>query len=252
MILAHRLAAEFVGTMVLVFGGCGSAVISAGFPGGLGIGFLGVALAFGIAVLVMIYAVGHVSGGHFNPAVTIGAAAGGRFAWKDVPLYVVAQLLGASAGAALLYAIAVGGPEFSTAGAGGFATNGYAELSPGVYPLLSCALVEIVLTFIFMTVILGATDARAPSGFAGIAIGLTLTLALLVAIPISNASLNPARSTGPALFAHQALPQLWLFWVAPILGALIAGFAYRYLFGTGREQHRAMAVPTTPVPEPGV
>lgn len=252
MILAHRLAAEFVGTAVLVFGGCGSAVLAAGFPGGLGIGFLGVALAFGITVLAMIYAVGHVSGGHFNPAVTLGAAAAGRFAWKDVPFYVVVQVLGASAGAALLYAIAVGGPEFSTAGAGGFATNGYGSLSPGVYPLLSCALVEIVLTFIFVTVILGATDARAASGFAGIAIGLTLTLALLAAIPVDNASLNPARSTGPVLFAHQAAPQLWAFWVFPIVGGLVAGFAYRFLFGDRAERHRAMAVPTTPVPEPGV
>jgi aquaporin Z len=238
MILAHRLAAEFVGTAVLVFGGCGSAVLAAGFPGGLGIGFLGVALAFGITVLAMIYAVGHVSGGHFNPAVTLGAAAAGRFAWKDVPFYVVVQVLGASAGAALLYAIAVGGPEFSTAGAGGFATNGYGSLSPGVYPLLSCAL--------------GATDARAASGFAGIAIGLTLTLALLAAIPVDNASLNPARSTGPVLFAHQAAPQLWAFWVFPIVGGLVAGFAYRFLFGDRAERHRAMAVPTTPVPEPGV
>ena len=249
MILLHRLAAEFVGTLVLVFGGCGSAVISAGFPG-LGIGFLGVALAFGLTVLVMIYAVGHISGGHFNPAVTLGAAAAGRFAWKDVPLYVVVQVLGAAAGAGLLYLVAMGGPGFSTAGPGGFATNGYMENSPGGYPLLSCALVEVVLVFIFVTVILGATDARAPSGWAGTAIGLTLTLALLVAIPVDNASMNPARSTGPALFAWQAAPQLWAFWVFPILGALIAGVAYRFLFGDGLVRPKVAA--TVPTPEPGV
>jgi aquaporin Z len=250
MILAHRLAAEFVGTLVLVFGGCGAGVISAGFPG-LGIGFLGVALAFGLTVLGGIYAFGHVSGGHFNPAVTLGASAAGRAAWKDAPAYIVAQVLGASAGALLLWLIAKGGPGFTTAGAGGFATNGYAELSPGLYPLLSVGLVEIVLTFIFVSVILGATDSRAPSGFAGIAIGFTLTLALLVAIPVSNASLNPARSTGPALFAWQALPQLWAFWVFPIVGALIAGFLYPVLFGHPHEAPRPAVAPTVPSPEPG-
>lgn len=235
--------------MILVFGGCGAGVISAGFPG-VGIGFLGVALAFGLTVLAGIYAMGHISGGHFNPAVTLGAATAGRFAWSDVPLYVIVQVLGASAGAGLLYLVAKGGPDFSTAGAGGFATNGYAELSPGLYPLLSVGLVEIILTFIFVTVILGATDVRAPSGFAGIAIGLTLTLALLVAIPVSNASLNPARSTGPALFAWQALPQLWAFWVFPIIGAVLAGAAYKFLFGLAPV--RPAVTPTVPAPESGV
>jgi aquaporin Z len=251
MNLAHRLTAEFIGTMVLVFGGCGAGVISAGFPG-LGIGFLGVALAFGLTVLGGIYAFGHISGGHFNPAVSIGAATAGRFAWKDVPLYILVQVVGAIAGASLLWLVAQGQPGFSTGGAGGFATNGYGLLSPGLYPLASVALVEVILTFIFVSVILGATDSRAVSGFAGIAIGLTLTLALLVAIPVSNASLNPARSTGPALFATQAIPQLWVFWVAPIVGALIAGGLYRFLFGRADELARPVATPTVPVPEPGV
>ena len=243
MTLANRLAAELVGTFVLVFGGCGAAVISAAFPG-LGIAFAGVALAFGLTVLSMVYALGHISGGHFNPAVTLGASAAGRFPWKDAPLYILVQVLGAAIGAGLLYLIASGKAGFATAGPGGFATNGYAELSPGGYSLASGAAIEVVLTFVFLTVILGATDARAASGFAGLAIGLALTLIHLVSIPVTNTSVNPARSTGPALFAHQAIPQLWLFWVAPIVGALIAGFAYRALFGPRRER------PAIPEPVP--
>jgi len=251
MNLAHRLTAEFIGTLVLVFGGCGSAVISAGYPG-LGIAFLGVSIAFGLTVLSMVYAVGHLSGGHFNPAVTLGAAAAGRFSWKDVPAYIVAQVLGAIAGSALLYWIAIGRDGFSTAGPNGFATNGYAQNSPDGYNLMSAAVIEVVLTCIFLIVILGATDVRAPSGYAGIAIGLALTLIHLASIPVTNTSVNPARSTGPALFAWQALPQLWLFWVAPIVGALIAGFAYKFLFGGPHEPERVSAAPTVPTPEPGV
>jgi len=236
----HRLAAEFAGTFVLVFGGCGAAVMAANFPGRdnpgnpLGIGFLGVALAFGLTVLVMVYAVGHVSGAHFNPAVTLGAAAAGRFPWKDVVGYIITQLVAAVAAAGLLYVIASGREGFTTAGPNGFATNGFGDNSPGGYSLLSAALIEVLLTAVFLYVILGVTDTRAPKGFAAIAIGLALTLIHLISIPVTNTSVNPARSTGPALFAGgTSLNQLWLFFVAPIAGALIAGFTYKLLFGEG-------------------
>ncbi len=224
--MLRRMAAEFLGTFLLVFGGCGSAILSAAFPH-LGIGFVGVALAFGLTVLTMIYAVGYISGGHFNPAVTIGLWAGGRFKAKDIPPYIVTQVIAAIAAAGLLYLIATGQPGFEV---GGFASNGYGQLSPGHYDLLACLAIEIVCTFFFVTVILGATASRAPAGFAGIAIGLTLTLMLLISIPVDNASVNPARSTGPALFAGGAyISQLWLFWVAPIVGAIAAGLVYRWL-----------------------
>lgn len=231
----HKLAAEFLGTFVLVLGGCGSAVLAANFPSAdsnsLGIGFLGVALAFGLTVLVMAFAVGHVSGGHFNPAVTLGAAASGRFAWKDTPAYIATQVVAAIAAAAVLYVIASGQAGFS-ASESGFATNGYGDHSPGGYSLLAVLVCEVVLTAIFLFVILGATDSRAAAGFAPIAIGLSLTLIHLVSIPVSNTSVNPARSIGPALFAGgDALGQVWLFIVAPIIGAVLAGFAYRSLLG---------------------
>ena len=235
----NKLAAEFLGTFVLVFGGCGAAVLGAGFPYGdaanpFGIGHLGVALAFGLTVLTMAYAVGHVSGGHFNPAVTLGLAASGRFAWKDTPAYIVTQLVAGIAAAGLLFVIATGRGDFSTdfSGAGAFATNGYGELSPGGYGLLAALLIEIVLTFIFLIVILGATDARAPKGFGPIAIGLVLTLIHLISIPVTNTSVNPARSLGVAVFAGgQYLGQVWLFFVAPSIGALLAGFGYAFLLG---------------------
>ncbi len=224
--MSHRAGAEFFGTFWLVFGGCGSAVLSAAFPG-LGIGFAGVALAFGLTVLTMVYAVGHISGGHFNPAVTIGLWAGGRFRAGDIGPYVLAQVIGAIVAAAVLYLIASGEPGFV---AGRFAADGYGALSPGKYPLLSCLVCEVVCTFFFLTVILGATSSRAPQGFAGIAIGLALTLIHLISIPVTNTSVNPARSTGPALFAGGAyIGQLWLFWLAPILGGLLAGWLARWL-----------------------
>jgi aquaporin Z len=226
------MAAEFVGTLWLVFGGCGSAVLAAAFPD-LGIGFAGVALAFGLTVLTMVYALGHVSGGHFNPAVTIGLWAGGRFPAADILPYWVAQVAGAIVGAAILYVIASGNANFSVAG--GFASNGYAEHSPGGYTLLACLVAEIVLTFGFLVVILGSTDQRAPAGFAPLAIGLALTLIHLICIPVTNTSVNPARSTGPALFVGDwALGQLWLFWVAPLVGAFLAGLVYRSVFATPR------------------
>ena len=235
----QRLGAEFLGTFVLVFGGCGSAVLAATFPGGdvpgnpLGIGFLGVALAFGLTVAVMAYAVGHLSGGHFNPAVTLGAAASGRFAWKDTVAYIVTQVIAAIAAAAVLFAIASGRAGFS-ASKSGFATNGYGNRSPGHYDLLACLLIEVVLTAVFLYVILGVTDTRAPKGFAPLAIGLSLTLIHLVSIPVTNTSVNPARSIGPALFAgSDAISQLWLFLLAPPLGALIAGFTYKLILGEG-------------------
>lgn len=220
-----RYGAEFFGTFWLVLGGCGSAVLAAAFPE-LGIGFAGVALAFGLTVLTMAYAVGHISGGHFNPAVSIGLWAGGRFPAGQLLPYIVAQVLGAIAAGAVLYVIASGKADFSLAG--GFASNGFVEHSPGGYSMLSALLMEIVMTMFFLIIILGATDKRAPAGFAPIAIGLGLTLIHLISIPVSNTSVNPARSTGVALFVGGwAVEQLWLFWVAPIVGALLGAVAYR-------------------------
>lgn len=226
--MSRRIGAEFLGTAWLVFGGCGSAVLAAAFPE-LGIGFVGVSLAFGLTVLTMAFAVGHVSGGHFNPAVTVGLWAGGRFKAAEILPYWAAQVAGALAGAFLLSLIATGKSGFDLVQSG-FAANGYAEHSPGGYPLVGAFVAEVVLTFFFLVVILGATDRRAPAGFAPIAIGLALTLIHLVGIPVTNTSVNPARSTAPALFVGGwALAQLWLFWVAPILGAALAGAAHRWL-----------------------
>lgn len=225
----RKLAAEFLGTAWLVLGGCGAAVLAAGFPD-LGIGFVGVSLAFGLTVLTMAYAIGHVSGCHLNPAVSVGLWAGGRFPARDLPAYIVAQVLGAIAGAAVLYAIASGQPGFDVHA--GFASNGFGEHSPGGYSLAAAFVCEVVLTFGFLFVILGATHGSAPRGFAPLAIGLCLTLIHLISIPVTNTSVNPARSTGPALFAGGwALQQLWLFWAAPLLGALAAGIAYRWVGG---------------------
>lgn len=232
---AQRLGAEFLGTFVLVLGGCGSAVLAATFltadGTSLGIGFVGVSLAFGLSVLTMAYAVGHVSGGHFNPAVTLGLAAAGRFAWRDTLAYIGIQLVGAIAAAAVLLVVASGRESFS-ASESGFATNGYGDRSPGGYGLLAALVIEVVLTAVFLYVILGVTDTRAPKGFAPLAIGLALTLIHLVSIPVTNTSVNPARSVGPALFAGgEALGQVWLFLVAPVAGALLAGFTYAVLLG---------------------
>jgi aquaporin Z len=227
MPLSKKLAAEFIGTFWLVFGGCGSAVIAAKFPG-IGIGLVGVALAFGLTVLTMAYAVGHVSGGHFNPAVTIGLYAGGRTPAGELLPYIVAQVAGAVIGAFVLYAIASGKAGFDLSG--GFAANGYGEHSPGGYSLGAGLLIELVLTAGFLFVIMGATDTRVPPGFAPIAIGLALTLIHLISIPVTNTSVNPARSTGPAIFVGGwALAQLWLFWLAPILGGIVGGLGYRWL-----------------------
>lgn len=229
MPLTNRLAAEFFGTMWLVLGGCGSAVIAAAFPE-LGIGFAGVSLAFGLTVLTMAYAIGHVSGCHLNPAVSLGLVIGGRFKAKDLLPYVIAQLAGAVVAAGVLYLIATGRAGFDLAG--GFASNGYGEHSPGGYSLTAALVCEFVMTFFFLMIILGATDERAPSGFAPIAIGLGLTLIHLISIPVTNTSVNPARSTGPALFVGGwALSQLWLFWIAPLLGAAFAGVVYRVVSG---------------------
>jgi aquaporin Z len=226
--MTKKLGAEFLGTAWLVFGGCGSAVLAAAFPQ-LGIGFAGVALAFGLTVLTMAYAVGHISGGHFNPAVTVGLWAGGRFSAGEILPYWVAQVLGALAGSFILSLIATGKAGFDLA-ASGFAANGYAEHSPGGYSLVAGFVAEVVLTFFFLLVILGSTDRRAPAGFAPIAIGLALTLIHLVGIPVTNTSVNPARSTAPALFVGGwALGQLWLFWLAPIVGAAAAGSVGRWL-----------------------
>ncbi len=227
MSMTKRLGAEFLGTFWLVFGGCGSAVLAAGFPE-LGIGFAGVALAFGLTVLTMAYAVGHISGGHFNPAVTIGLTMAGKFKASDVLSYVIAQLAGAIAAAIVLYIVASGKTGFEL---GGFAANGYGEHSPGGYSLAAALVIELVLTFFFLMIILGATSAAAPAGFAPIAIGLALTLIHLISIPVTNTSVNPARSTSQALFAGGwALQQLWLFWVAPIVGAALAGVIHKALF----------------------
>jgi aquaporin Z len=232
--LAQCRAAELLGTFWLVLGGCGSAVLAAGVAD-VGIGYLGVAVAFGLTVLTMAYAVGHVSGGHFNPAVTVGLAAGGRFSWKEVPAYVIIQVVAAIAAAAVLLVIASGVDGFS-ASESGFATNGYGDLSPGGYSLLAVIVAEVVLTGFFLYIILGATDTLAPKGFAPLAIGLGLTVIHLVSIPVDNTSVNPARSTGPALFAGaDALSQLWVFWLAPLVGGLIAGVTYAMLVGRGEE-----------------
>ncbi len=229
MPLQKRLVAEAIGTFWLVFGGCGSAVLAATYPD-LGIGFLGVALAFGLTVLTMAYAIGHISGCHLNPAVTVGLATGRRFPWNEVIPYVVAQLVGAVVASTVLYVIASGKSGFSASA--GFAANGYGEHSPGGYTVTAALLAEVVLTFMFLMIILGATDTRAPAGFAPIAIGLGLTLIHLIGIPVTNLSVNPARSTGPALFAGAwAIGQLWLFWVAPLVGAWLAGLVYPALSG---------------------
>lgn len=226
MSLAKRSTAEFIGTFWLVLGGCGSAVLAAAFPE-VGIGLLGVSLAFGLTVLTMAFAIGHISGCHLNPAVSVGLAAGGRFKASELPAYIIAQVLGAIAGAGILYLIASGKAGFDLSG--GLASNGYAENSPGGYSLTSGLVTEIVMTFMFLMIILGATDKRAPQGFAPIAIGLGLTLIHLISIPVTNTSVNPARSTGPALFVGGwAVKQLWLFWVAPLLGAIVAGIVYRW------------------------
>jgi len=227
MSIGRRATAEFVGTFWLVFGGCGSAVIAAAFPQ-VGIGLLGVAFAFGLTVLTMAYAIGHISGCHLNPAVSVGLWAGRRFAARDLVPYVLAQVLGAIAGAAVLYVIATGKDGFSLSS--GFAANGFGAHSPGGYSLLAGLVSEMVLTAMFVFIILGATDERAPAGFAPIAIGLGLTLIHLIGIPVTNVSVNPARSTGPALFVGGwALAQLWLFWLAPLAGALLSGIGYRVL-----------------------
>ena len=231
--LPTRAAAEFLGTFWLVLGGCGSAVLAAAFPN-LGIGFVGVSLAFGLTVLTMAYAIGHVSGCHLNPAVSVGLWAGRRFPGSELLPYIAAQVLGAIAGAGVLFIIASGKAGFSLAG--GFASNGYGDHSPGGYTLLAAFVAELVFTFMFLMIILGATDSRAPSGFAPIAIGLGLTLIHLISIPVTNTSVNPARSTGPAIFVGGwALSQLWLFWVAPILGAIVAGLVYPIVTGVERE-----------------
>ncbi len=233
--LGQRLGVEFLGTFWLVLGGCGSAVLAAGFPK-VGIGFVGVSFAFGLTVLTMAFAFGHISGGHFNPAVSVGLFLGGRFKGQLLPAYIVAQVLGGAAGAGVLYVIATGNPAFHLA-TDGFATNGYDAASPGGYNLTAALVTEVVMTMVFLYIILGATDRRAAKGFGPIAIGLGLTLIHLISIPVTNTSVNPARSTGPALFVGGvALHQLWLFWVAPIVGAALAGITYQYLTGsTGAE-----------------
>lgn len=242
--LSQRLTAEFLGTLWLVLGGCGSAVLAAAFPQ-VGIGLLGVSLAFGLTVLTMAYAVGHVSGGHFNPAVTIGLCTARRHAARDVIPYIVAQVAGAIVAAGILYLIASGKPGFDVAA--GFAANGYADHSPGGYSLVAGLIAEVVFTFFFLIVILGATDKWAHQASAGMAIGLALTLIHLVVIPVTNTSVNPARSTGPALFVGGwALRQLWLFWVAPIAGAVIAGLAHRILAEERKTREAPFAQTVTP------
>ena len=243
MSLPKRASAELLGTFWLVFGGCGSAVLAAGFPG-FGIGFLGVAFAFGLTVLTMAFAIGHVSGCHLNPAVSVGLMVAKRFPASDLPAYVAAQVAGAILGAGVLFVIASGKAGFDLAG--GFASNGYADHSPGGYSLVACLVAEVVLTFLFLIIILGSTDKRAPQGLAPIAIGLGLTLIHLISIPVTNTSVNPARSTGPALFVGGwALQQLWLFWVAPIAGAAIAGIVYPAVFGEEAETTKRKAIPAT-------
>ena len=242
--LSQRLTAEFLGTLWLVLGGCGSAVLAAAFPE-VGIGLLGVSLAFGLSVLTMAYAVGHVSGGHFNPAVTVGLCAARRFLGRDVIPYVLAQLAGAIIGAGILYVIASGKAGFNASS--GFAANGYDGYSPGGYSLIAAVVAELVTTFFFLIVILGATNKHAPQALAGVAIGLALTLIHLVTIPVTNTSVNPARSTGPAIFVGGwAMKQLWLFWLAPIIGAALAGVAYRFLGEERKVAEPAFAQTVTP------
>lgn len=225
--MQNKMAAEAFGTFWLVFGGCGSAVLAAGVPD-VGIGFMGVSLAFGLTVLTMAYAVGGISGGHFNPAVSVGLAVAGKFEWKDLPLYVIAQVIGGALGAFVLYLIVSGKADY--AGVGGFAANGYGEHSPGGFSMISALITEVVLTAFFLIIILGATSKLAPAGFAPIAIGLGLTLIHLISIPVTNTSVNPARSTAVALFADGwALQQLWLFWVAPIAGAALGAIIWKTL-----------------------
>lgn len=228
-----KLVAEFIGTLWLVLGGCGSAVLAAAYPE-LGIGFVGVALAFGLTVVTMAYAIGHISGCHLNPAVSVGLWIGGRFSGKDVLPYIAAQVLGGIAGAAILYLIATGKQGFEL---GGFAANGYGEHSPGGYNMWAALLTEVVMTFMFLMIIMGATHSRAPKYLAGLAIGLGLTLIHLISIPVTNTSVNPARSTSQALFVGDwAIEQLWLFWVAPLMGALLAGLVYRIMSPEGKEK----------------
>lgn len=242
MPMSKRLAAEFFGTFWLVFGGCGAAVIAAAFPA-VGIGFAGVALAFGLTVLTMAFAIGHISGCHLNPAISLGLVVGKRFPASDLLGYVIAQVLGAIAGAGVLYYIAIGSAGFDVHN--GFACNGYGANSPGGYSMLSGLVAEIVLTAFFLIVIMGATDDRAPKGFAPIAIGLCLTLIHLICIPITNTSVNPARSTGPAIFAGGwALQELWLFWVAPLIGGALGGGIYHALFGSTGKVQAALAKET--------
>lgn len=237
MSLGKRVGAEFLGTFWLVFGGCGSAVLAATFPY-YGIGFVGVSFAFGLTVLTMVYAVGHVSGGHFNPAVTVGLFAAKRIPASDILPYVIAQVVGAIAGAGVLLVIASGKAGFDVTKAHALASNGYADRSPDGYSMVAALVAEIVLTFFFLWIILGSTDRRAPQGFAPIAIGLGLTLIHLISIPVTNTSVNPARSTGPALFEKGvAIQQLWLFWVAPIVGAVLAGIGYRLLCSQKEDEH---------------
>ena len=239
MSLSKRATAEFIGTFWLVFGGCGSAVLAAAFPN-VGIGLLGVSLAFGLTVLTMAFAIGHISGCHLNPAVSVGLVVGKRFPASDLLAYVVAQVAGGIVAAAVLFVIASGKAGFDLAG--GFASNGYAAHSPGGYSLIACLVAEVVLTFMFLVIILGATDRRAPQGFAPIAIGLGLTLIHLIGIPVTNLSVNPARSTGPALFVGGwAIEQLWLFWLAPIVGAAIAGIVYPAIAAEPEVQAKVVA-----------
>jgi aquaporin Z len=246
MELSKRLTAEFIGTLWLVLGGCGSAVLAAAFPS-LGIGFVGVSLAFGLTVLTMAFAIGHVSGCHLNPAVSVGLWAGGRFPASDLVPYIIVQVLGGIAGAGIVYIIASGHPGFDLAG--GLASNGYGPHSPGGYSLSAGLVTEIVMTFGFLFVILGSTHGSAPKGFAPIAIGLCLTLIHLISIPVTNTSVNPARSTGPALIVGGwALAQLWLFWVAPLIGAVLAGVVYRWV---GGDEPKPIPVTGAPVPVTG-
>lgn len=236
--MSKKLLAEFIGTFWLVFGGCGSAVLAAAFPA-LGIGFLGVALAFGLTVLTMAYAIGHISGCHLNPAVSIGLAVARRFSFSELPAYIASQVTGGIAGAAVLYIIASGKPGFEL---GGFAANGFGLHSPGGYTLAAAITAEVVLTMMFLLIILGSTDVRAPAGFAPLAIGLSLTLIHLIGIPVTNLSVNPARSTGPAVFVGGwAVQQLWAFWVAPIAGAALAGVIYPVMAGKPEVTGKARA-----------